>query len=150
MYKHVRSSETKVAPSAINSNVKDDFPAPDAPRISKPLPSTETQFALTGLSDTANFSLFYEKNRFSGRVSYNWRDEFLDSPVITGNEPQYTEEYSQVDVSLSYELIDDLFVSLEGINITEEDQRQHGRSSAQLTRLEVLGARYALGVRYSF
>ena len=113
-------------------------------------PATETQFALTGLSDTANFSLFYEKSRFSGRVSYNWRDEFLDSTAVTGNEPQYTEEYSQVDVSLSYELIDDLFVSLEGINITEEDQRQHGRSSAQLTRLEVLGARYALGVRYSF
>lgn len=113
-------------------------------------PATETQFALTGLSDTANFSLFYEKSRFSGRVSYNWRDEFLNSAAVTGNEPQYTEEYSQVDVSLSYELIDDLFISLEGINITEEDQRQHGRSSAQLTRLEILGARYALGVRYSF
>lgn len=113
-------------------------------------PSSEAQFALTGLSDTANFSFFYEKSRFSGRVSYNWRDEFLDSTAVTGNEPQYTEAYSQVDVSLSYELLDDLFVSLEGINITEEDQRQHGRSSAQLTRLEILGARYALGVRYSF
>ena len=113
-------------------------------------PATETQFALTGLSDTANLSLIYEQYGFSGRVSYNWRDEFLDSTAVTGNEPQYTEEYSQIDMSVSYEIIDDLFVSLEGINITGEDQRQHGRSSAQLTRLEILGARYALGVRYSF
>lgn len=113
-------------------------------------PADGTQFALPGVSDTANMSLIYEMGRFSGRVSYNWRDEFLDNPAVAGNEPQFTEEYSQIDFNLSYEVIDDLFVSLEGINITDEGQRQFGRSSRQLTRTEVLGSRYALGVRYSF
>lgn len=113
-------------------------------------PSSGSQFALLGLSDTANLSLMYEKERFQSRVSYNWRDEFLNSTAVTGNEPEFTEAYSQIDFSMSYEAADGLFVSLEGINITEEDQRKFGRSKRQLTRLEVLGARYALGVRYTF
>lgn len=113
-------------------------------------PQNGAQFALVGLSDTANLTLIYENFGFSGRISYNWRDEFLDNTGITGNEPQFTEEYEQIDLSLSYEIMDGLFVSFEGINITEEDQRQHGRSERQLTRLEILGARYALGVRYTF
>lgn len=113
-------------------------------------PAADAQFALTGLSDTANLSLIYENHGFSGRISYNWRDKFLDNTAVTGNEPQFTEAYSQVDFNLSYEIMEGLFASLEGINITEEDQRQYGRSERQLTRLEILGARYALGIRYTF
>ncbi len=113
-------------------------------------PASGAQFALLGLSDTANLSLMYEKYGFSGRIAYNWRDEFLNDTAVTGNEPEFTEAYSQIDFSLSYEVTDGLFVSFEGINVTEEDQRKHGRSERQLTEMEVLGARYALGVRYSF
>src|SRR5690606_7458794 len=39
--------------------------------------SLDGQFALTGLSDTANFVGFYEKNGVQVRLSYNWRDKFL-------------------------------------------------------------------------
>ncbi|NEK65398.1 MAG: hypothetical protein G3W67_23910, partial [Xanthomonas perforans] len=34
-------------------------------------------FALTGLGDSANGSLIYDKNGLSARVSYNWRAKFL-------------------------------------------------------------------------
>lgn len=112
-------------------------------------PST-TQFALLGLSDTANLSLIYEKYGFQGRISYNWRDGFLDNAAITANEPRFTEEYEQIDISLSYEVSDSFFVSLEGINITDENQRTFGRSERQVNSYNVLGARYALGVRYTF
>ncbi len=37
----------------------------------------ENQFALVGLSDTANFTVMYENFGFSTRLAYNWRDEFL-------------------------------------------------------------------------
>ena len=35
------------------------------------------QFALTGLSDSANAVLMFEKFGLSARLAYNWRDEFL-------------------------------------------------------------------------
>ncbi len=35
------------------------------------------QFALTGLSDSANAVLMFEKFGLSARLAYNWRDQFL-------------------------------------------------------------------------
>ena len=111
---------------------------------------TATQFALAGLSDSANLTLIYENFGVSARLAYNWREGFLDNTALSVNEPQFTEDYSQLDFNVSYEINDNFIVGLEGINILEEDKRQHGRSSAQLTRLEILGARYALSGRYKF
>ncbi|MEN0036733.1 MAG: TonB-dependent receptor [Cellvibrio sp.] len=113
--------------------------------------STEGQFAMTGLSDTANFVGFYDKDAWQLRIAYNWRDAFLLSRTAGGgNQPQYVEEYSQIDVSAGYEINENLTVTLEGINITGENYRTHGRSKAQLLSLEDLGARYQVGLRYNF
>ena len=109
-----------------------------------------TQFALVGLSDTANLILMYEKDAWQARIAYNWRDEFLDTTSQYVNEPGYTEAYSQVDFSVSYEVTDALTVTFEGINITEENMRRHGRTNAMLWKLDEQGARYALGARYTF
>jgi TonB-dependent receptor len=109
-----------------------------------------TQFALVGLSDTANLVAMYEKDGWQGRIAYNWRDKFLDTTSQYVNEPGFTEAYYQIDFNVSYEVNEDLSVFLEGINITEENSRRHGRTSAQLWNLEQLGARYALGARYTF
>ena len=61
-----------------------------------------------------------------------------------------SEDYSQIDFNVSYDITEDLTVSFEGINITDENIRRHGRTSAMLWKLDELGARYALGVRYKF
>ena len=39
----------------------------------------QNQFALTGLSDSANAVLMFEKFGLSARLAYNWRDEFLQN-----------------------------------------------------------------------
>lgn len=112
---------------------------------------TGGQFAMTGLSDTANFVGFYDKDAWQIRVAYNWRDSFLLSRTVgSGNEPRYVEDYSQIDVSIGYEINDNLSLTLEGINVTGENYRTHGRSKAQLLSLEDLGARYQAGLRYTF
>jgi len=108
------------------------------------------QFALTGLSDSANLVLIYEKNDFQARITYNWRDKFLNSANVGGNEPEFTEAYQQVDFSLGYNISENWSVSLEGINIFEEDVRRYGRTERQFRSLEILGARYALSTRYTF
>jgi TonB-dependent receptor len=40
-------------------------------------PTSENQFALLGLSDSANLVLMYENFGFTVRLAYNWRDKFL-------------------------------------------------------------------------
>jgi TonB-dependent receptor len=109
------------------------------------------QFALLGLSDSANAVLMFEKFGLSARLAYNWRDEFLQTVNRgTWRNPIYVEPYDQIDLSVGYDITDNFAVSFEAINLTGEDVRWHGRSTKQLWRLEDQGARYALGARYKF
>ena len=107
----------------------------------------EAQWVIPGQSDTANLVAFYDKDGFQIRFAYNWRDEFLTS---AGRDPRFVEEYSQLDFNASYEFNDHFSVFIEGINLTEEHQRVHGRSKYQVREYSVGHARYNLGARYSF
>ena len=110
------------------------------------------QFALLGLSDSYNLIGFYDKNGYQARFAYNWRDEFLDD-TVQGNgqqEPIYVEDYGQLDVSLSYTWDERLTIYAEGINLTEETQRKHGRHENMVVATIETGARYSMGVRYKF
>lgn len=109
------------------------------------------QFALLGLSDTANAVLMYEKFGLTARLAWNWRDEFLLSANNGGSRnPRYVEAYQQFDLSLGYEISDNLSVSFDAINLTGEDIRWHGRSENMMIRLEDQDPRYAVGMRYKF
>lgn len=109
---------------------------------------SESQFALFGLSDTANVVLMYENFGFQTRIAYNWRDEFLSG--TNGQDPVFTEAHQQIDLTIAYEVFENFTVSFDGINITGEDYRTHARSESQLWNLEQGGARYSLGARYTF
>jgi len=111
---------------------------------------TVTQFALLGLSDTANLVVMYEKDDWSARVAYNWRDQFLNNAARDASEPEFIEAYSQIDMSVSYQVNDQLSVSFAGINLTGEDPRSHGRTKNMLWAAEEWDARYEVGVRYTF
>ena len=110
-------------------------------------PSSVPQFALTGLSDSANAVAYYDKNGLQARVAWNWRDEFLHG---TGPNPFYTEEYWQIDASASYEFIPGLTGFVEAINLTGEGRRGHLRHKNNVTFAQPGFARYSAGVRFSF
>jgi outer membrane receptor protein involved in Fe transport len=106
-----------------------------------------TQFALTGLSDSANAVLFYDKNGLQARVAYNWRDEFLAG---TGANPSYVEAYGQLDASASYEFMRGFTGFVEVINLTGEGRRGHLRSNRNVTFASPGKARYSAGIRFTF
>ncbi|WCM25108.1 TonB-dependent receptor [Sphingomonas sp. QA11] len=110
-------------------------------------PATVTQFALTGLSNSANAVAFFDKYGIQARVAYNWRGEFLQA---TGPNPTYTEAYGQVDASASYEFRKGMSVFAEAINLTGAGRRQHQRSDRNVTLVSPGFARYAVGVRAAF
>ena len=107
----------------------------------------ESQFALAGLSDTRNFILFYDKYGLQARVAYNWRDGYYTGGDV---KPGYQTEYEQWDANITYEVADGLVVFVEGINITNETFRSHGRSTFQTYGVGQIGARYNVGFRYNY
>jgi TonB-dependent receptor len=109
------------------------------------------QFALLGLSDTANATLIFEKFGFSARVSYNWRDAFLEQTNRGGyRNPTYFDEFKQIDLNLSYDVNDNISLSLEAVNLTGEDVRSFGRANIDYWFAQDLHPRYLLGARYKF
>ena len=105
-----------------------------------------SQFALAGLSDTRNFVLFYDKYGLQARIAYNWRDDYFTGGDI---KPGYQTEYEQWDGNITYEVSDGLVVFVEGIHITNETFRGHGRSTYQTYGVGQIGARYNVGFRYN-
>ncbi|MGJ8693485.1 MAG: TonB-dependent receptor [Thalassotalea sp.] len=113
---------------------------------------TAEQTALLGLSDSANFVFFYDNHGLQARIAYNWRDDFLLSmdQLRAPDEPVFTEEYGQWDANVSYDITENLTVFIEGLNIGEENIRQHGRFQNQLVSAQEYSARYNFGIRGSF
>jgi|TARA_Y100000052_G_scaffold12262_1_gene12052 TonB-dependent receptor len=114
--------------------------------------NSDAEFSLPGLGNSQNITLFYEKDAFQARVALNNRETFMQEAVSTlgGTEPRFTETYTQVDMSVSYDVTESLTVFFEGINITDEELTRRGRLSEHFVQQVADGARYAVGVRASF
>jgi TonB-dependent receptor len=120
------------------------------------------QFALSGLSDSANLIGYYDKDGFNIRFAYNWRDDFFNGigqsqggvlnneGKAVGTNVTNTEAYGQLDMSASYEFSDNLTVFMDGLNVTNSSYRVYGREKLQVLRAGQTGPRYNLGLRYTF
>jgi TonB-dependent receptor len=106
------------------------------------------QFALTGLSDSANLIAYYDKDGIQARIAYNWRDMYLSA---SGINPTYVEEHEQIDIGARYDFAGTGFsINFDGINITEEGKRVHGRDPSYVYTVSPGNARYYLGGTYKF
>ncbi|CAM2064274.1 TonB-dependent receptor [Sulfidibacter corallicola] len=110
--------------------------------------------ALTGLSDSANLVVFYETSRIKIRTAYNWRDEFLLSAnqLRQMNEPVFIEAYGQWDIRLGYDLLmrGGMTIYVEGLNVTGEPMKAHGRFDNQFLLYAEQEPRYNVGLRSRF
>ena len=115
-------------------------------------PSVE-QFALFGLSDSANASLIYDNHGVSARLTYNWRDEYLAELGRGGaadRNPVYFAPFATVDFNLSWDITERIAISFEGINLLGESVRTYGRSNNQTFFVQELRPRLLFGARYRF
>ena len=104
------------------------------------------QFALPGFGDAANFSVFYEDDFYSARLSYNLKAETYAG--MDSYNPLFVEERGQVDFSASYNINDNSVVFFEAQNITDEDVRLFARYEEMLFLYQDHGPIYKLGFRY--
>ena len=115
---------------------------------------------LTGLSKNAwNATLFYDGASWSARVSATNRDDYLIQ--VPGTEKGFDSDgrgvHGQrgttfIDASVRYRISDQLEISLEGANLTNEAQQSWVSNPSVSLPLEYseTGRQYTLGLRYKF
>jgi TonB-dependent receptor len=116
--------------------------------------SLDQQAPLTGLSDSANFQAFYEKDGLSVKITYAWRDSYLigvgQAQGSADAPPQYAKTYGQWDMSVNYDVNENVTVFFEGVNLNNETEQGYGRYEEQFLFANQYGPRYAIGARYTF
>jgi outer membrane receptor protein involved in Fe transport len=76
---------------------------------------------LFGLSKRQyNGTLYYEDKKFSARGSISYRGPYVDQNSATGNVFEGYNSTINVDASVRYRITENLEVSLEGTNLTDE------------------------------
>ena len=75
---------------------------------------------------TVNTVGFYENDSFSARLAYNWRSEYIMREAPGWYMNRKHEDYGTVDFSATWSATDYLDVTLEAVNIFEEDSLQTG------------------------
>lgn len=108
--------------------------------------------SLENVSDlTYNVSGFYETDKLSVRLSYNFRDEYVREISGLSGRSETVDDYGQLDFTASYNINDNLTLFLEGVNLTDEDEFVFFDGKRNFLRYyEERGARYNFGIRGSF
>jgi TonB-dependent receptor len=113
-------------------------------------------FAVTGLSDSANFVGFYEKYGFQARLAINWQDGYLNgfgqlqNGSNFGTEPTFVNGSWDLDFSTSYDITEQLNVYFEAMNLTDATYSTHGRYSNQVLDVVDYGRRFITGVHFKY
>jgi iron complex outermembrane receptor protein len=118
----------------------------------------------TNVSKTAyNATLYYEDEKFSARVSLSHRSSYLFA-VPSGNQGNLTtgrrQDYQDadwvpatttIDANISYQLTEQLKLSIEALNLTDEDSQQRNDTTAsRVWTNHHFGRQFYFGARYSF
>jgi iron complex outermembrane receptor protein len=109
---------------------------------------------LINLSPEAyNGTLYYEDDRFSARVSASYRQSYLQNvPGRNGNLIEGKNETLNWDASASFKLNDQISLTFEALNLTDEENHQFvGDDSRQSTSVyHHTGRQFYLGARYRY
>jgi TonB-dependent receptor len=112
-----------------------------------------TSTDLVGLSkDAFNATLYFDNKTFSARVAAAYRSEYLTTvPGRNGNDVEGTASTMNIDFSSSYNINDNLSVSLEALNITDEvDDQWVDSVGNRLSYYHHQGRTYFVGARFKY
>ena len=101
--------------------------------------------------NTYNLTLYYETEKFSARVSSAFRGKYLTAfPGGNGTTEEGTNDATNIDASVSYNVTDTLTISLEGINLTDEFTDAYVDVDNLVSRYRHTGRELLLGVRWTY
>ena len=107
---------------------------------------------LTGQSDTSyNFTVFYEDDQFSTRLAYSYRGDYISTHSSDVNKTRYRDSAATLDFAASYKVNENLKVTLEGINLTDETVGDYmAPGVGRIISEQVTGQQWMVGASYKF
>jgi TonB-dependent receptor len=112
---------------------------------------TTKSFALEGVGNSQNLTLFYEQGPLGVRAAYTHRNKYLQSAFHGGgNEPLFIKSTGYLDASVSYAITDYLSLMVDGSNLLNAKTQSVGRYTNQWISYSAVGQRYIFGVRANF
>jgi TonB-dependent receptor len=98
----------------------------------------------------ANFTVFYETERFLARASYNRRGQVVDGLVNGLN--VYEEPYQQIDLNAAYNITKAFSATVSVLNLTKEESRSHlgNDTKARFYSNNYAGRIVYMGLTYKF
>jgi len=114
---------------------------------------SERTITLPSTSETTyNIMLGYESGPFSTRVTYSYRDDYLDELGGDASEDRYVQDQTKIDWSSSYTVTDQIqvFVKLANLNDTDYVAYQNGPDRPRLLQYETYSWTGRFGVEVTF
>lgn len=103
-------------------------------------------------NNIANFSLGYEKNGFSFRAAWTYRDRYFEE-ITDLEDPSadlYVDEHLQFDISAKYQINNHFQIYAEAINLNNEPYYAYLGSKKRLAQYEKYGRTAQVGFRVFF
>lgn len=97
-----------------------------------------------------NISGFFENDRFSARLSYNFREGYLATTQGLQSRSEFTDDYGQLDFTSSLNVTDNISVFLDAVNLTEEASYTYSEEYQIIRNYEENGRRILFGARANF
>lgn len=114
-----------------------------------------TDAPIFGVSDSSySVVLAYDKNALDMRLSYVWRDDFLnnhEAASFANPIGVYRKAETSMDFQASYDLTDNMVVTFDATNLTDEEYQSYYEDPTLYNFGSSIYSRtFALGARYSF
>ena len=100
--------------------------------------------------NTGNFSLSYETKKLSARFSYALSDQYIVEVGDDADEDVYYEPANRIDISLSYDPMDNLTILADLMNVNNAPLGYFQGSSSTPIQRELYGPSFRVGLQYDF
>lgn len=112
-------------------------------------PRTGDPIGLQGVSkNSVNVQVYYEDDKLSGRLLFNWRDEYFErvsygTAILNKGEPS-------LDASVKYRLSDAISVELQAVNLLDTPKQEYAGWEEYVATYAETGTRFSLGMSVKF
>jgi iron complex outermembrane receptor protein len=110
---------------------------------------TGDPIGLQGVSkNSVNVQVYYEDDKLSGRLLFNWRDDYFDrvsynTAILNKGEPS-------LDASVKYEFTDSLSLQLQAVNLLDTPKQEYAGWDQYVAAYAETGTRFTLGMSMKF
>jgi TonB-dependent receptor len=106
--------------------------------------------------EAGNVSLGFDNGKWDARLAINHRGDFIDwfadedgdITELNDNNIRYVDSHTQVDLTVKYNLNDNLTIRGEVINLTDEPEYYYWGNPNQLSQYDEFGVSYSIGFTY--